>query len=162
MLADEAVCVTFKLSGAPCGSQKGCTQAPGAVGTHLACHRYVLQPGDCRCRVGKSSSALRKTGAKASRRARRPVNSYAKKYTIFATASTARDRPSKRLRLDCPKQGALACNSLRPRPPKARARLQRATLRRGASRTVKSHANAHELSRRRSSVKATLRHRPRH
>ena len=112
----------------------------------------------------KTPSAKRNaTSARAKPRAHRPENSSARRFTTFAKASTARDRPDKRSRSGCPRHDAQAWTCRRPRRaryPKRHARARRgptsevterrrlASRRRSGSGPLSAHSGASHVPRR--------------
>src|SRR6185312_357078 len=73
-----------------------------------------------RCQGYRPSGKPCKTSALANRRARKPANSYAKRWRTSAMANMAQDRRSRQLPLACPRRVALELISLRRRKARPR------------------------------------------
>ena len=120
--------------------------------------------GDSLCQTGKHSNGLRKIGARARLPRRRPENSFARKWSTSARASTVHGRPSRRSPSVCPRRDAPASICCRPR--KARFRRRRGAVPSALTLLEKRAPSAYRAgdrvpSRARCGAKSTARHRVR-
>jgi len=145
---------TFLLRGTAC--------APSADGgIEVASLSSELESDICLRK--KPWNELVATSARAKRRRRRPASSCARRFTTSARASTAPDRPSRRLRSGCRKPGARESGCLRRHrvPRLGRSRARRPPRERGSDGRGDPRRGVRVRSNARSSVKAVPRRRAR-
>ncbi len=146
------------------GAQAGISSAVGPWSVTCESPKYSgQQHRRFACQSGKQRSARAGTRGRESRRRRRPASSCAKRWSTFAKASTARDRRSRRSRLDCRRLGAPECACRRRRARRlGRERKPSATLRRAAIRVARYRRSGRvPCSSRRSEKDVALRRRER-
>src|SRR5438552_572740 len=86
--------------------QQALTQGNREVLPQLVSFTHCLHCKETSCPRKKHWKTLKKTSAKASRRARKPANSSKRKWSTSAKVSTARARPSRRSRSGFPRRVA--------------------------------------------------------